>query len=52
MPAYSRAELEQMVERWLDANRRAEAAGDWTLMANQEASCHDLKATRGVAQPG
>ncbi len=25
----SRAELEEMVQRWLDANRRAEATGDW-----------------------
>lgn len=33
MPAYPRAELEEMVERWLDANRKAEAAGDWRPMA-------------------
>jgi hypothetical protein len=25
----SRSELEEMVRRWLDANRRAEATGDW-----------------------
>ena len=33
MPAFPRAELEEMVERWLQANRDAEAAGDWTGMA-------------------
>ena len=30
---YPRAELEEMVERWLQANRDAEAAGDWRPMA-------------------
>ena len=34
MPAYPRAELEEMVERWLQANRDAEAAGDWRTMAD------------------
>lgn len=29
MPAYPRAELEQMVERWLAANRNSEREGDW-----------------------
>lgn len=29
MASYPRAELEAMVERWLEANRRAEQAGDW-----------------------
>lgn len=33
MTAYPRAELEEMVERWLQANRDAEAAGDWKPMA-------------------
>lgn len=33
MPAYPRQELEEMVERWLQANRDAEAAGDWGPMA-------------------
>ncbi len=33
MPAYPRSELEEMVERWLQANRDAEAAGDWAPMA-------------------
>lgn len=33
MPAYPRAELEAMVERWLQANKDAEAAGDWKPMA-------------------
>src|SRR5262245_14779781 len=30
-PAFrtSRSELEEMVKRWLDANRRAEETGDW-----------------------
>ncbi|MCU1357233.1 MAG: hypothetical protein JWM89_2651 [Acidimicrobiales bacterium] len=34
MPAYPRAELEEMVERWLQANRDAEEAGDWGPMAD------------------
>ncbi|HTT86245.1 MAG TPA: nuclear transport factor 2 family protein [Acidimicrobiales bacterium] len=33
MPAYSYDELEEMVQRWLDANRRAQEAGDWKPMA-------------------
>lgn len=33
MPAFPREELEEMVERWLEANRKAEAAGDWKPMA-------------------
>ncbi len=33
MTAYPRAELEEMVERWLQANRDGEAAGDWRPMA-------------------
>ncbi len=32
--AFPRAELEEMVERWLQANRDAEAAGDWKPMAD------------------
>ena len=43
MPPFPRAELEQMVERWLQANRDAEAAGDWTTMA----SCYAEDATYG-----
>ena len=34
MTAYPRAELEAMVERWLQANRDAESAGDWRPMAD------------------
>ncbi len=34
MTAYPRAELEEMVQRWLAANREAEAAGDWRPMAD------------------
>ena len=34
MPAFPREELDEMVERWLDANRRAEAAGDWRPLAD------------------
>ncbi len=30
---YPREEMEEMVERWLQANRDAEAAGDWRPMA-------------------
>jgi hypothetical protein len=33
MPAFPREELEEMVERWLEANRAAEAVGDWRPMA-------------------
>ena len=33
MAAFPRDELEEMVERWLRANRDAEAAGDWRPMA-------------------
>lgn len=32
MPAYPREELEQMWERWVEANRAAEQAQDWTGM--------------------
>ncbi len=31
--SYPRAELEEMVQRWLAANKAAEAAGDWRPMA-------------------
>src|SRR3954447_474741 len=34
MAGYPRAEMEEMVERWLQANRDAEAAGDWAPMAD------------------
>lgn len=34
MTAYPRAELEEMVQRWLDINRQCEAAGDWRPMAD------------------
>ena len=34
MAAYPRAEIEEMVERWLQANKDAEAAGDWGPMAD------------------
>ena len=30
MPAYPYDELRQMVDRWLEANRRAQELGDWT----------------------
>jgi hypothetical protein len=33
MPAFPREEMEEMVERWLQANKDAEAAGDWTGLA-------------------
>jgi hypothetical protein len=33
MSEFPRAEMEEMVERWLQANRDAEAAGDWKPMA-------------------
>ena len=34
MPAYPRAELEEMVERWLEVNRQGEAKRDWHHMAD------------------
>src|ERR1041384_8339501 len=34
MPAYPREEMEEMVERWLQANRDAEAKGDWTGLSD------------------
>ena len=34
MPAFPRDEMEEMVERWLQANRDAEASGDWRAMAD------------------
>ena len=43
MTAYPRDELERMVEHWLQANRDAEAAGDWKAMAD----CYTADATYG-----
>ena len=34
MPAFPRAEMEEMMRRWLAANERAEAARDWKPMAD------------------
>ncbi|OSC39010.1 nuclear transport factor 2 family protein [Mycobacterium decipiens] len=34
MAAYPRDELEDVVKRWLAANRAAEQRGDWTLLAD------------------
>ena len=34
MPAFPREELEEMVQRWLDANRRCEELGDWRPLAD------------------
>lgn len=34
MPAFDRDELDEMVQRWLQANRDAEAAGDWRPLAD------------------
>jgi hypothetical protein len=33
MPAFPRDELEEMVQRWLDTNKRCEAEGDWRPLA-------------------
>ena len=33
MPAFPRAELDEMVQRWLAANRRCEQDGDWRPLA-------------------
>ena len=34
MPSYPRAELEAMVQLWLDTNRRCEEALDWSALAD------------------
>jgi hypothetical protein len=34
MASHSREQLEAWVERWLEANRAAERAGDWTTLAD------------------
>jgi hypothetical protein len=34
MPAFPRDELEEMVQRWLDTNKRCEAEGDWRPLAD------------------
>ena len=34
MPGFDRQELEEMVDRWLEANRQCEAAQDWRPMAD------------------
>ncbi|MFZ0832092.1 MAG: nuclear transport factor 2 family protein [Mycobacterium sp.] len=34
MPSFDRAQLEDWVGRWLDANRAAERAGDWKPLAD------------------
>ena len=33
MPAYPREELEQMMQRWLDTNKKCEEIGDWRPLA-------------------
>jgi hypothetical protein len=33
VPAFPREEMEAMVQRWLDTNRRCEEAGDWSALA-------------------
>ncbi|HXS61458.1 MAG TPA: nuclear transport factor 2 family protein [Streptosporangiaceae bacterium] len=37
MPAFPRAELDEMVQRWLDANRDCERNGDWRPLAQMYA---------------
>ncbi|MGE2725759.1 nuclear transport factor 2 family protein [Mycolicibacterium pulveris] len=34
MPSLPREQMEDWVERWLEANREAERKGDWTLLAD------------------
>jgi hypothetical protein len=34
MPSFPRQELEDVVARWLDANREAERTGDWRVLAD------------------
>lgn len=43
MTAFPREELEEMVQRWLQANRDAEVAGDWESLADM----YTLDATYG-----
>ena len=43
MPAFPRAELDEMVQRWLDANRVCEEIGDWRPLAQM----YTLDATYG-----
>jgi hypothetical protein len=31
--AFDRAELDEFWQRWLDANRKAQDAGDWSILA-------------------
>lgn len=38
MPAFPRAELSEMVRRWLEANRRCEREGDWRPLAGMYTS--------------
>ncbi|MCK0089390.1 nuclear transport factor 2 family protein [Rhodococcus sp. HNM0563] len=33
MSTFDRAELDEMISRWIDANKRAEEAGDWKPLA-------------------
>jgi hypothetical protein len=33
MATFDRAELDEMISRWIDANKRAEAEGDWKPLA-------------------
>jgi len=35
MPTYPRKEIEEMIERWLEANRDSERAGDWVKSLGQ-----------------
>ncbi|MDI9915541.1 nuclear transport factor 2 family protein [Rhodococcus sp. IEGM 1379] len=34
MTGFDRAELDEMVQRWIDENKKAEAAGDWKPLAD------------------
>ena len=34
MPSLPREQLEDFVERWLEANRDAERTGDWRVLAD------------------
>ena len=43
MPSFDRAELEEMMDRWLKANQLAEQTGDWKPMAEM----YTLDATYG-----
>ena len=39
MPSFPRSELEEMMQRWLEINRRCEEQLDWSPMAEMYTDC-------------